>query len=191
MGRFDLRTQANAGTSANVFTAQLKVSTGWGKYIHPMSQPPLVQLDKQAAEPNYFYMDDGPQVVQYWPKPEAGVTTTVMARVMRTIDTLAEDPPGTPVDLKTALNLPLYFFSHHRQYIVSGVYSRMMLMPGKPFTSNSKSEHHGRKFRAGLAKMRDYARHTWGFSEATWRFPEFASNGPFNATWADPRIAPL
>ena len=159
-----------------------------------MSGPPL-DLERTGTEPTTYWFDE-PLILNTHPLPETDYPESLWLWMALTPDVLSEgmddpDNPGTPINLRTKLELPDYFFTHHRQYIVAGVLSTMMLMPGKPFTSNHKSELHGRRFKAGKAKMRDYARHAWSFSDYTWKFPAFAHGGPFNAVWADPRIAPI
>ena len=171
--------QFNIGVPLQVF---FKGATGWGRGLHPLTTEPLAS-DLTSSEPHSYWLKE-PNVLNIFPYPTVDQLQTLTLRLALTPDIFS-------VDVETTLTLPDYFWTHHRDMLIDGVCHRMMRQAGKPWSNRTESKLRGTEYRAGLAQARDYARHTWGFGDTTWAYPEFAHGGPFNAVPSDARISPL
>lgn len=56
-------------------------------------------------------------------------------------------------------------------YIASGVVCRLMLQPGKPYSSLPGSQYHGRKFNEGVGLARTEVRRMFTYGSQRWGFP--------------------
>lgn len=71
-----------------------------------------------------------------------------------------------------ASTVPDWIMDKYYDYIQAGVKSKMMLMPGKPWTSQQGSAFWGRKFNEGIGLARTEARARYVFSSQRWAFPQ-------------------
>lgn len=76
-----------------------------------------------------------------------------------------------PINQKVLL--PNYFMSHHRDAIIDGTCSRMMLINGKPYSNAGLAVHHGKRFRNFVKRSRTLTRARYS-EGAAWRYPDFA-----------------
>lgn len=80
--------------------------------------------------------------------------------------TIAEplDREGYPVFPDWLLNL-------YSTEIISGVLSRMLMQPAKPYSNLPLSEFHGATFRSAIAKARSRANRKYTYRAQAWNFP--------------------
>jgi hypothetical protein len=68
--------------------------------------------------------------------------------------------------------VPSWIIDKYFRQISSGVISRLMLQPGKPYSSQAGAAFHGRKFNDGIGLARTEARHMYTYSGQRWAFPQ-------------------
>lgn len=66
---------------------------------------------------------------------------------------------------------PDWVLEKYYSYITSGVISRMMLQPGKPYSSIQGAQFHGRKFNEGVGIARTETRRFFTYGSQRWHFP--------------------
>jgi hypothetical protein len=79
------------------------------------------------------------------------------------------DPDGFSVP-------PDWVIEKYYPYITSGVISRMMLQPGKPYSSLQGAQFHGRKLNEGIGIARTEVRRMFTYGSQRWHFPTQAWN---------------
>lgn len=80
-----------------------------------------------------------------------------------------------PVDAAGYPIMPTWLLAKYGAYILSGVLSKLMSQPAKPYYNQPLAIFHKRTFRAGVASARAEARHKNLYGGQTWRFPGFAT----------------
>jgi hypothetical protein len=59
----------------------------------------------------------------------------------------------------------------YMNYLANGVNMRLMLQPGKPYTSLPGSQYHGRMFNQGIGLCRTEIRRMFTYGSQRWQFP--------------------
>jgi hypothetical protein len=67
---------------------------------------------------------------------------------------------------------PDWIMEKWNDYITSGVICRLMLQPGKPYSSVVGSQYHGRKFNEGVGLARTEVRRMFTYGSQRWAFPQ-------------------
>jgi hypothetical protein len=76
-----------------------------------------------------------------------------------------------PMDKDGFAEPPDWVMEKWNSYIASGVISRLMLQPGKPYSSLPGSQYHGRKFNEGVGLARTEVRRMFTYGSQRWNFP--------------------
>lgn len=76
-----------------------------------------------------------------------------------------------PTDADGFVEPPDWIMEKYLSGIASGVISRLMLQPGKPYSSLPGSQYHGRKFNEAVGLARTEARTLFTFAGQRWAFP--------------------
>lgn len=76
-----------------------------------------------------------------------------------------------PMDADGFAEPPDWVMEKWSGYIASGVISRLMLQPGKPYSSLPGAQYHGRKFNDGVGLARTEVRRMFTYGSQRWRFP--------------------
>jgi hypothetical protein len=79
--------------------------------------------------------------------------------------------PCDPTDPDGFLEPPDWVMEKYLSYLASGVISRLMLQPGKPYSSIQGSQYHGRKFNEGVGLARTEVRRMFSWGAQRWQFP--------------------
>jgi len=79
---------------------------------------------------------------------------------------------GDPVNQDGLPNVPDWILSKYYDYLCSGVKSRLMLQPGKGYSSQQGAAFHGRKFNEGVGLARTETRAMFTYSGQRWMFPQ-------------------
>jgi hypothetical protein len=92
--------------------------------------------------------------------------TTAATYTAQVALTIAEplDREGYPVFPEWLLNL-------YSNDLISGVLSRMLMQPAKPYTNLPLAEFHGAAFRSAVAKAKTRANRRYTYGAQAWRFP--------------------
>ena len=161
-------THSNAG---RVYLDPLPNDTRVG-YIHSVrfseNVPPLRQLTSpprylgKPARPRYFMLEE-PGTLLLYPAPDKDY-----------LESLSVDLTVIPIDADTVL--PDFFWTHHRDAVLSGVLGRMMVMPSKPWSSAPTGIMNQRRFRNFVKRSRATSGQRWGMDVQNWMFPYFAGN---------------
>ena len=77
-----------------------------------------------------------------------------------------------PTDYEGLPNIPDWILTKYYEKIAHGLASRLMLEPGKPYSSQAGAAYHGRKFNDGIGLARTEARHMYTYSGQRWAFPQ-------------------
>jgi hypothetical protein len=77
-----------------------------------------------------------------------------------------------PTDSEGLPQAPNWIINKYYKYIADGLISRLMLQPGKPYSSQQGASFHGRRFLQGVGLARTEARHRYTFSSQRWVFPQ-------------------
>jgi len=75
-------------------------------------------------------------------------------------------------DAARPLAVPDWLFSTYQLELLDGVLGRMMAQPAKPYSNQTLSVFHMRKFDAGVSNARSATRHGNGYGRQTWRYPQ-------------------
>ena len=97
-----------------------------------------------------------------------GNTTTFTATVALTID----DPVAASGANAGFPEFPDWVLDRYLMGIISGVVSRMMMQPAKPYSSPQLSTYHGRKFSQATQRAKGEALHQNVNNGQTWSFPQ-------------------
>lgn len=76
-----------------------------------------------------------------------------------------------PVDSEGFVSPPDWVMEKYTNYLANGVNMRLMLQPGKPYSSLPGSQYHGRMFNQGIGLCRTEVRHMFAYSAQRWQFP--------------------
>lgn len=76
-----------------------------------------------------------------------------------------------PMDADGFAEPPDWVMEKWSGYISSGVISRLMLQPGKPYSSLPGAQYHGRRFNDGVGLARTEVRRMFTYGSQRWRFP--------------------
>jgi hypothetical protein len=76
-----------------------------------------------------------------------------------------------PVDSEGFVEPPDWIMNKWFDYMASGVICRLMLQPGKPYSSIQGSQYHGRKFNEGVGIARTEIRRMLTYGSQRWNFP--------------------
>lgn len=79
--------------------------------------------------------------------------------------------PCDPTDADGFTSPPNWVMEKYLSYLASGVNMRLMLQPGKPYTSLPGSQYHGRMFNQGIGLCRTEVRHMFAYAAQRWNFP--------------------
>jgi hypothetical protein len=158
----------------------------------PYSQPPWVQPYLPMCPPQYI-STSGQDAVQEAQDPSfrvqrAGVLLNAGAKcpILR-----IRDNPGAnetwiatlalnicdPVDSAGFTDPPDWIMEKYLNAIGSGVMMRLMLQPGKPYSSPQGAQYHGRKFNEGIGLCRTEVRALFTYSGQRWQFPGAWNSG--------------
>ena len=77
-----------------------------------------------------------------------------------------------PVDSDGFTCPPDWLMSKYLDYFNSGVLCRLMLQPGKPYSSMPGAQYHGRKFNEGVGIARTEVRRMLTYGAQRWNFPQ-------------------
>lgn len=80
--------------------------------------------------------------------------------------------PCDPTDAEGFLDPPDWVMEKYLSYIASGVNCRLMLQPGKPYSSVPGTQYHGRKYNEGIGLARTEVRNLFNYSGQNWQFPQ-------------------
>lgn len=100
-------------------------------------------------------------------KPQTD-TATYVAQVALTI--------AEPLDREGYPVMPSWLFKLYSNEIISGVLSRMLLHPAKPYSNPQLAEFHRLNFRSAVAKAKTKANHKYAYRAQAWRFPRGWAN---------------
>jgi hypothetical protein len=142
-----------------------------------------------AGQTTYEIMPAGTEIVHVFSVSHATLSmwnvTTEFGTVTLPFTPTAAHASGDPFFVVVALTpalgstdieafLPQDMWSEHHRMLLSGLLSRMMLQPAKPYTNPQLGVGHRAAFRQLLVEARHKAR-TGGIAGAQlWRFPKFA-----------------
>lgn len=76
-----------------------------------------------------------------------------------------------PMDKDGFAEPPDWVMEKWGMYIASGLICRLMLQPGKPYSSMPGSQYHGRKFNEGVGLARTEVRRMFTYGSQRWLFP--------------------
>jgi hypothetical protein len=76
-----------------------------------------------------------------------------------------------PVDSEGFTSPPDWVLEKYMNYLANGVNMRLMLQPGKPYTSLPGSQYHGRMFNQGIGLCRTEIRRMFTYGSQRWQFP--------------------
>lgn len=76
-----------------------------------------------------------------------------------------------PTDEEGFVCPPDWVMEKYLQYVASGVVCRMMLQPGKPYSSIQGAQYHGRKFNEGIGLARTEVRRMFTYGSQRWQYP--------------------
>jgi hypothetical protein len=76
-----------------------------------------------------------------------------------------------PTDADGFVEPPDWIMEKYLSGLASGVISRLMLQPGKPYSSMPGSQYHGRKFNEAVGLARTEVRNMFAFGAQRWNFP--------------------
>ena len=79
--------------------------------------------------------------------------------------------PCDPTDSEGFTSPPDWVMEKYLSYIANGVNTRLMLQPGKPYSSPQGAQYHGRMFNQGIGLCRTEVRHMFGYAAQRWAFP--------------------
>jgi hypothetical protein len=88
--------------------------------------------------------------------------------------------PCDPVDSEGFVSPPNWVMEKYLNYIANGVNMRLMLQPGKPYTSLPGAQYHGRMFNQGIGLCRTEVRHMFGYAAQRWAYPQGWNSGHRN-----------
>ena len=77
-----------------------------------------------------------------------------------------------PTDDEGFACTPDWLIAKYRDYLASGVLTRLMLQPGKPYSSIQGAQYHGRKFNEGVGIARTEIRRMLTYGAQRWNFPQ-------------------
>jgi hypothetical protein len=76
-----------------------------------------------------------------------------------------------PVDSAGFTSPPDWVMEKYLNYIANGVNMRLMLQPGKPYSSMPGAQYHGRMFNQGIGLCRTEIRRMFTYGSQRWQFP--------------------
>lgn len=76
-----------------------------------------------------------------------------------------------PLDADGFATPPDWILENWMNYLSSGVICRLMLQPGKPYSSLPGAQYHGRKFNEGVGLARTAIRRSFTYGSQRWAFP--------------------
>ena len=85
-----------------------------------------------------------------------------------------------PVDSEGFTSPPDWVLEKYMSYIASGVLMRLMLQPGKPYSSPQGATYHGRKFNEGVGIARTEVRRMFTYGSQRWEYPGGWNSGKRN-----------
>jgi hypothetical protein len=77
-----------------------------------------------------------------------------------------------PTDSEGLPKVPDWILDKYYDYLCSGVKSRLMLQPGKGYSSTQGAAFHGRKFNEGVGLARTEVRNMFTYGGQRWAFPQ-------------------
>ena len=77
-----------------------------------------------------------------------------------------------PVDSEGFVQPPDWIMEKYLNYLASGVNMRLMLQPGKPYSSTQGAQYHGRMFNQGIGLCRTEVRRMFAYDAQRWNFPQ-------------------
>jgi hypothetical protein len=77
-----------------------------------------------------------------------------------------------PTDSDGFTEPPDWLMSKYLDYLASGITMRLMLQPGKPYSSINGAQYHGRKFNQGVGIARTEVRRMLTYGAQRWNFPQ-------------------
>lgn len=89
--------------------------------------------------------------------------------------------PCDPVDSDGFATPPNWVLEKYLSYLANGVNSRLMLQPGKPYSSLSGAQYNGRMYNQGVGLCRTEVRRMFGYATQRWSFPQGWNARPFGS----------
>jgi hypothetical protein len=88
--------------------------------------------------------------------------------------------PTDPTDSEGLPTFPEWIAERYLNYLANGVNMRLMLQPGKPYSSLPGAQYHGRMFNQGVGLCRTEVRRMFGYATQRWAFPQGWNSGHRN-----------
>lgn len=85
-----------------------------------------------------------------------------------------------PVDSQGFVEPPDWIMEKYLNYIANGVNMKLMLQPGKPYSSTQGAAYHGRMFNQGIGLCRTEVRRMFGYGTQRWNYPQGWNSGHRN-----------
>lgn len=85
-----------------------------------------------------------------------------------------------PVDSEGFAQPPDWVMEKYTNYLANGINMRLMLQPGKPYSSTQGAQYHGRMFNQGIGLCRTEVRHMFAYGAQRWNFPQGWNSGHRN-----------
>lgn len=131
--------------------------------LSPSSQVPKVLATQEGDVPTQ-YATPQPDTLVLYPTPQKDNTMIVTASLVPTaVDTV----------------MPDYIQVQYFEVLLDGLLGRLMNYKNKPYSNPDGAEYHLRRFRSGMARVRNNTIHGLNESANTWGFPQGFANGRF------------
>lgn len=91
--------------------------------------------------------------------------------------------PIDPTDSEGLPRLPNYIVEKYQDSIQSGLLSRLMMYPGKPYSSPQMAQFHGRRFYTGVNLAKKEARQGFQLAGQRWVFPQQFAGPTSQRVW--------
>ena len=88
--------------------------------------------------------------------------------------------PCDPTDPDGFATPPDWVMEKYLSYIANGVNMRLMLQPGKPYSSTQGAQYHGRMYQQGIGLCRTEVRRMFGYAAQRWAYPQGWNSGHRN-----------
>jgi hypothetical protein len=85
--------------------------------------------------------------------------------------------PCDPTDADGFTSPPDWVMEKYLNYLANGVNCKLMLQPGKPYSSLPGAQYHGRMFNQGVGLCRTEVRRMFGYASQRWNFPQGWNSG--------------
>jgi hypothetical protein len=155
-------------------------TTCWQEDVEFDTEVDLTEYEVYEGEPSastfaliWLKNADGTDVAADMPV----INNIVLRAAPSEVQTLTATLALTCVDPTDEYEYPRYpdwLLKRHYQTIMSGILSKAMAHPAKPYMNERMAVFHVRRFKAGIAQARAAALHLNNVGGQRWRFPKFA-----------------